>query len=450
MTSSERLESFWEKYDMLPPGSRVLCAVSGGADSVCMLHLLSRRNDISVFCAHYNHQLRGGESDRDEAFVRSLCGDLGIECVCGRGDVSARAKEMRLGTEEAARKLRYEFLEMSAGKLGADRIATAHNADDNAETVLLNLARGTGLSGLCGIPPVRGKIIRPLLLWSREDIMAYLDKNGLEHVEDSTNGSDDYSRNRLRHHVLPVLREINSGASANISRACGLLREDEAYLSGCAQSFIDEELRDGCIPVSRLMKLPESVIMRVFRKLCGPSLGENHARALLDICRGGRTHAAADIPGRRAVKDRDRLIFTAVPPGSIAERELRPGQTLEIPEAAVKIICEHGIFHGEINKTFNTFLFKSESICGRISVASRHDGDKVELQGRKCVKSLKKLFLEAGIPLDRRGLIPVLYDEKGVIAVCGFGAAQRCRPQEGDSIIKAEVIQLDGREKNGK
>ena len=208
---TENFKRFTEKYDMLPQGARVLCAVSGGADSVCLLHLL-KSGGADVFCAHFNHRLRGAESDRDEDFVRRLCAELGVELFAGAGDVAEYAARNSMGTEEAARKLRYNYLFDTAAKCGAGRIATAHNAEDNAETVLMNLARGTGLRGIGGIPPRRGKIIRPLLQTTRDEIILYLEENGLEHVEDSTNAADGYARNRLRHYVLPVLRQQNAGA----------------------------------------------------------------------------------------------------------------------------------------------------------------------------------------------------------------------------------------------
>ena len=194
------------------PSGRVLCAVSGGADSVCLLHSclrLARGGDTTVCAAHYNHCLRGGESDRDERFVRSLCASLGVELRVGRGDVAAYARGRGMGTEEAARELRYAFLEEAADELGCGYILTAHNADDNAETMLMALVRGSGPRGLAGIPPRRGRILRPMLGATRAEIEAYLAENGLEHVEDSTNECTDYTRNRIRKLCMPVLREIN-------------------------------------------------------------------------------------------------------------------------------------------------------------------------------------------------------------------------------------------------
>jgi tRNA(Ile)-lysidine synthase len=201
--------AFAEKHDMLPKGGTILAAVSGGADSMCLLHVLinlSARYDLRIEAAHFNHMLRGDESDRDERFVLGECEKLGVPCHVGRGDVSAYARESGMGTEEAGRKLRYDFFYETAKKIGASRIATAHNGDDNCETVIMNMLRGTGLTGLCGIPPVRGIVIRPLLTVTRSGIEEYLRENNIPHVEDSTNRSDDYTRNRIRHRVIPALR----------------------------------------------------------------------------------------------------------------------------------------------------------------------------------------------------------------------------------------------------
>ena len=199
------------QYAMLPAGCRVLCACSGGADSTALLHLLCSMPRVTVVCAHFNHRLRGAESDRDEAFVRSMCERLGVDCVCGGEDVAAAAAARGAGIEETARALRYAFLEETAVKCGCDRIATAHHAEDNAETVLMNLVRGSGLRGLCGIPPVRDGVIRPLLNATRKEILEYLAENGLSYVDDSTNELDDCARNRIRHRGAYLRR---GGASA--------------------------------------------------------------------------------------------------------------------------------------------------------------------------------------------------------------------------------------------
>ena len=430
------------EYGMLPEGAKILCACSGGADSVCLLHLLQQTEGVSVACAHFNHGLRGAESDRDEAFVKELCAGLGVPCVTGCGDVAEYAGENGLGIEEAARELRYAFLEKTAAELGCDRIATAHNAEDNAETVLLNLIRGSGTKGLCGIPPVRGNVVRPLLTVTRAEIEQYLSENGLAHVEDSSNRGDDYTRNRIRHHILPLLRAENSAAVENIGTAAELLRADEALLSAQAEAFLTEHCgADGAVPVSGLLSLPKPVGARVLRRLC-PGAGKTHVDAVYMLCMNRAVHGEADLPGMRVVKDYDLLRFNTAQAEPISRRELPEGETV-LPEGW-RIRCSRSSAASkEIHNSFNTFLFKSESICGRIYVASRGDGDKVRLLGRGCTKSLKKLFQESGLPLDERTKTPVLYDDAGVIAVYGFGIAERCAASAGDSVIRVEITEIE-------
>ena len=199
-----------KKYSMTETGDEVIAALSGGADSVCLLLALNELKEtlgIKLSAIHVNHCLRGNESDRDEQFCRDLCGRLRIPLICGRFNVKEEAENRKISTELAARDIRYRFFqENSSGK----KIATAHTANDNAETVIFNLARGTGTKGIAGIPPVRGNIIRPLINVTRSQIENYLKEKNQEYVTDSTNLTDDYTRNIIRHIVIPVIEQINS------------------------------------------------------------------------------------------------------------------------------------------------------------------------------------------------------------------------------------------------
>ncbi len=438
----EKVRRFCADHNILHSGSRVLCACSGGADSTALLHMLCTMDGVSVVCAHYNHCLRGAESDRDEAFVKELCRSLSVPFVCERGDVAACAAAQGIGTETAARTLRYAFLERAAEENGCAFIATAHNARDNAETILMNLIRGSGLRGLCGIPPVRGKLIRPLLTLDRAEIEAYLAENGLDHVEDSTNADEDYClRNRIRHRVLPLLLAENPAALENMSAASELLRADEEYLSALAESFMMGQTDDG-VSVTGLLALPEPVQTRVALRLC-ETPSRHAAEAVLALCRSASPHGAADLPGVRVEREYDRLIFGAAEtPKRLKRRELRPGETL-LPEAGLRLRCTETVYQKEIHKSFNTFYFKNAKICDKLYITSRLEGDSVRLQGRNCMKSLKKLFSEAHIPLERRGVTPVLRDGAGVAAVYGFGAAERLAPEEGDAVLCVEITEIE-------
>lgn len=426
---------------MLPRGEKILCAVSGGADSVCLLHLLREKSEsfgFGLIAAHFNHRLRGAESDRDEEFVKKLCADLNIEIVIGSGDVREYARKMHLGIEESARELRYAFLEETAEKSGASRIATAHNANDNVETVLLNLARGGGTRGLSGMPPVRGKIVRPLLQTTRAEIEAYLEKRGLSHIEDSTNALDEYARNRVRHRIAPELEGLNPGYVRNISRACQSLREDDEFLDSLAQKFLDENKTKNGISAPALHELPKPVSARVLQKLGGGRFSQKHITALRGLCTPGMSGKSLDLPGMRIVREFDSLIFFPEKTGKIETMTVFPGMKENIGES-LSLKCEYIEKCREVNSSLNTFYFKYADICDRIIVRPRKPGDRIRLKGRGCTKELKKLFAESELPASSRDSIPVIADAQGPIAVYGFGVSERCAAEPGADVLKITI-----------
>lgn len=414
-------------------GGRVLCAVSGGADSMCLLHLLLARG-TDVVAAHFEHGIRGAESLADAAFVERWCRERGIECVVGHGDVPGCASENGLGIEEAARRLRYAFLERTAEEKGCGCIATAHNADDNAETMIFNLCRGTGLAGLRGIPERRGSIVRPLLGVTRAEIERYLEDNGIPHVEDSTNSSDDYSRNLIRHRVTPALREINPEMVRAAARTARLLRQDEDCLDSMAADFVRSRFDGESLPLRELNALHPAVASRVIRRLAGGGLAMEHVESVLRLCQSGEL-GFADIPGRRLRCESGRLWLTAAESVKLERRELRVGQSVVIPEAGLIVTAKNGFFCGEVNDLFKTYYFKCENINSAVTVGGRENGGSVRPQGRRCTKSLKSLFLEAGYTQKQRDATPVLRDGQGVLAVYGLAIDERMRPLPGDRVM---------------
>ena len=260
MKTIDKLGSFCDSHGMLQRGQRVLCAVSGGSDSVamlCMLLQVAAERSLSIEAAHYNHRLRGEEADRDENFVRSLCAKLGVRFHSESGDVAQRAGELGTGIEETARRMRYEFLMRTAERIGADVISTAHTSNDNAETVLMHLARGSGARGLAGIPPVRGKIIRPLLCLTRQEVQEYLTRNGIDHVEDSTNDDPSYTRNRVRIELMPLFHAMNPSFAQDVLSLSELLRADDAFLDSLAWDFLTAQEK-GSIDAQALCALAGS------------------------------------------------------------------------------------------------------------------------------------------------------------------------------------------------
>ena len=289
---------------LLPAGCTVLCAVSGGADSVCLLDLVRRLGNVTVLCAHFDHGIRGAESARDAAFVEALCKEWGVPFFPGRGDVPAYAAANGLSIETAAREVRYAFLERTAKEHGADVIATAHNLNDNAETILFRMARGTGLRGLTGIPARRGSIVRPLLQTPRREIEEYLPARGIPHVEDSPPAATDAARNRIRLDVLPRLESIHPGAVAGIARMSETLAEDEAFLASLAEEKL--ALWGEAIPGAELCALPRPVARRALARWLGGELSRERFDALLRFA-AGDGDGVLELPGRRVRRELGQL-----------------------------------------------------------------------------------------------------------------------------------------------
>lgn len=428
---------FLHRHGMLPTGTRVLCALSGGRDSVYLLHRLlelAPERGLTVAAAHLNHCLRGAESHRDEAFVRELCEQLNVPLTVERRDAAAYARAHHMGLEEAAREVRYAFLEQTRQAMDCDVIATAHHAGDQAETVLLHLLRGSGTRGLAGIPPVRGRIIRPILDVPRREIDAYLRERQIPFVEDSTNAEELCPRNVLRSRVLPVLEELNPAFPEHAAAAAELLREDEAYLDSLATGFLDTAFDGESVDAEGLRTLPWPVASRVIRRLWGRELSRRHVEQLLSACEGTQPKCV-QVPGATAVYERGRLYLRA------PEEDTPAPITLTQPSGTciwgdTRITWETLDHPGEIHNSFTIFDLKYESINGSMYLTGRQPGDAFAPAGRGCTKTLKSLFQERGLTRRQRSLVPVFRDDSGILAVAGFGIARRCVPEAGRKVIR--------------
>lgn len=424
----------------LPLDGKILCAVSGGADSMCLLHMIYSRG-LEVVAAHYEHGIRGEEALRDAGFVEEWCREKSIECIVGHGDVPSYAAAHGLGTEEAARELRYRFLEETAARLNCKYIATAHNADDNVETVIFNLARGGGSLGLKGIPRSRGRFIRPLLDVSRREIEGYLEENSIPHVEDSTNASDDYSRNLIRHQVSPVLRKINPELHLAVARSSKLLEEDEDCLSSMAEEFIREHYDGESLPLKELAQLHRALASRAIRRLCRERLSYEHVQQALKLLEGSELKYL-DLPGQRLRREQGRLFFREPEIISLPDRELRAGEWTAVPELGLELLAEYGDKSGEVNGLFKTCRLKCENISSSLYCTGRKDGDRLRPAGRGCTKSLKSLFNEAGYTQARRSRSLVLRDDKGILAVLGLCLDERAAAAPGDAVLSIKIREI--------
>ncbi|MBQ4577655.1 MAG: tRNA lysidine(34) synthetase TilS [Clostridia bacterium] len=396
------------RFELVSPGDRVLCALSGGADSVCLTHLLAQaaqKRGFTVAAAHFSHGLRPESAEQERALCQRLCDRLGLELFCGKGDTAAYAKARGVGTEEAARALRRAFLLETADRWQATSIATGHHLEDSAETLLFNLIRGTGGQGLQGIPPRNGRFIRPLILAEKAEILRYIGEHRLEYADDPTNFTGDNARARMRREVFPALREINPKAAVHLARiALDNWQRDEGLRQQAAELAAGGELS-----VPRLLAVPEEAAVRALQsaqRACGGRMLERpHIQGLLSLCRGSHPSGEVHLPGSRAVRRYDRLVFTRegsipVPPPLI----LRPGET--------------GGFGGwEI-----TFV----SGEGELTVRSRREGDVITLPYG--TKTVKKLLIERKIPKDLRDTIPILCHNETILAVGDLCTA--CLPEE--------------------
>ena len=455
-----------DEYDMLPPGCTVVCAVSGGADSICLLHRLNQLRAIRPFtlvAAHYNHHLRGAESDRDEAFVKRWVEDWcgpdpaagqpplpAVRLITGGGDVSGEAKRLGLGLEETARRMRYAFLEEAARAVGADRIATAHTADDNAETVLLHLIRGSGLQGLTGIRPRQGRLVRPLLTTTRREIEDYLELYHIPHVEDSTNQDDAYTRNQVRHQVIPLLDEINPWFVPRMADTIRYLRSDNDYLSAQAAAVARRArpAGDGGLSISAalLASQPDPIAVRIVSCLLG-RLGEfqfraAHLTAVVALSRSPAPSGAVSLPHSltaRRVYGELILVRGARRSPPFAPVSLSvPGEAV-LPSIGWTIACRRAEAPEQPPDTPDHFFLNPSRLTGPLVIRPRLTGDTITLPRRRA-KTVKKLLIDAKVPRWDRDRLPLLADASGPLWLAGFGPDQGRLSSSGAPAL--EVIAL--------
>lgn len=402
------------------PARGLLIALSGGADSVVLLHLASRHREhfgYRLEALHVHHGIRGAEADQDLGFCQDLCRSLNVPLTVAKYNIPALAAAEKAGLEETARRYRYLALAKVAAAHSLDRIATAHTATDNTETVLLQLARGT--ASLHGIPPVRDAYIRPLLSVTRREILSYLNEYNLPHMEDSTNESDAYSRNLIRHRVLPVLRQLNPRAEEAFGRAAAHAREDDDYLRSLAAPYAEQG------EVQEIASLPAPLRSRALIARCEllgiGSLSESHVDALVRLCTDAIPHASLSLPGGAVAIEDGLLVRRSECPAveewevilHLGENPLPDGSVLCVMhenEAEFKKYIAHqqNIYKLLINTTLNF-----DTIEGTMVARGRRSGDRILSGGIH--RNVKKLFCDGKIPVADRGLSPLIGDDNGIL-----------------------------------
>lgn len=438
---AEKAYAFTMKNGLFSAGSTVIVGVSGGADSMALLHVLHtwRDGNLRVVAVHVHHGLRGEEADRDEALVRAYCAENGIDYVCDRVNVRALSDEMGVGEEEAGRRVRYDTFERIRAAENADVIATAHNADDATETVLMHILRGCGVGGLRGIPAKRGRIVRPLLDCTRSEIESYCAEHSVPYIVDSTNADQTYTRNRVRHQLLPLLREMNPSVDAALSRLRESAAQDEAFFAALAErALADARLEDGSLSRTAFLRREKPVRVRMWKAFllqngC-ESYTERHIDALeaaLSVDRG--TVYLAD--GYSVCVSADRIkCFSkqrqsdtlCVSVDSLPFRLYFNGRE----HVLQRMSCEEIANLQNVHKKFFHYAIDCDRIQGSLTVRCRRDGDRFHPAGRKVGKTLKALFQELRIPTYDRDTALLLCDEVGIVLMPGVACDSRVCPND--------------------
>ena len=464
----ERIKAYVEKWHMLQSEDCVIVGVSGGADSVCLvLVLLELQKSLGfrMVAVHVNHGLRGEEADADEAYVKQFCKEYGILFESYFADVELFAKKRKQSTEEAGREVRREFFGQALQKHGGTKVALAHHQDDNAETLLLNLTRGTGLKGLGGIAPKNGSIIRPLLCVRRKEIEEYLKEHKVLYCKDKTNDSDEYARNRIRNHVIPYLEEeMNPKTVEHMNETMEQLRQLQDFLDEQTDAVWErcvEKIKQGyLIPKEAYDRMPQVVqplvLKRVLVEVSGreKDLEAVHVKQLQELFEkqtGRKVHLPYQMEAQRvydgiyvALQKTDYIEKTEDIVFKMTDMEAR----FRVKDTAIQ--CRITDKHFLPSKTFeksNTARFDCDIIEHDICFRTRQEGDYITIHPDGRTQKLKSYFVNEKIPRDERDEILLVADGHHILWIVGY--RQNCLYQIKDSTKKVLEININEGENHG-
>ncbi len=471
MTLSARVLRTVRRHALIARGGRVVVALSGGPDSVALVHLLlelQAAGELSVAgLAHFNHQLRGPDADGDEAFCRAMAAALGLPIEVGRGDVRALARDGRRSVEDAARAARYGLLEEAADRLGADVIAVGHSADDQAETFLLRLIRGAGARGLAGILPRSGRVVRPLIDIPRVDLRQYTAGRQLDSRENTSNSNLEIPRNRVRHELLPYLqREFSPGISGVLAREAAIARADEDRLQqesiDLAASIVLRSKDAVDVDTAALTSLHPALASRVARmalQVGAPDafIGFDHIDRLLRFAREGSPGSAMSLPGQQAVHRGNRMVLGPEPPRESSARQPNSFRfPLSIPgevtlgdqgwaisaERAERLDWPGG--PGLARSAHVAVALESSSLP--LAIRSRRPGDRFRPLGLGHGKKLQDFLVDRKVPREARDSLPLVVDrDDRIVWVVGESVAEDFRVTEPSrAVILLKARRLGG------
>ncbi len=429
----EKVRKTIYENSLVNKGDTVLCAVSGGADSICLLHVmlaLREELDLKIAVANVNHLIRGEESDRDSNFVKKVCKDYGVECYHREYNVIRISKERKIGEEECGRILRYEFFEEVSRKLGDAKIATAHNFDDCAETILFRMARGSSPTGLHGIRYSRQNIIRPLLDVKRSEIEKYLRDKNLNWCEDSTNALPIYARNKIRLSVIPLLEEISAGAAHKIVQSSKMIAEDNEFLENEAEKLLQKCFFETYLLVKPVIEAP----LPIGRRVAAHVLKEWNAQVTFERVESFLEFLKKD-SGKRfditkkvyAEKNYDKVCLRTSEAQGAYVSVLTEKSPLLDKEWGLEVV----ITDIPSKKTGNSMaLFDADEVKPPFVVRYRQNGDKMRLKGISGTKKLSDIFSDEKINRYERDYIPVVEKDGEILYLCGLRQSEKFNVSE--------------------
>ncbi len=451
---------------MLSGRERVLIALSGGPDSVCLLYILKNLNEgirLDLHALYVNHGLRPEEAVREIEFCKNLCAMLNLPFLTKCIDVKFYAKEKKLNIQEAARELRYRVFEETARELDAQKIALGHTADDQAETLLMRLLRGTGPAGLSGIPPVRGKFIRPLIEVQRKEIEQYLGEERVDFIVDSSNLKRDYLRNEIRLSLMPRIKEINPNIIDTLSRTASIFREEERYfeilVAKALMKLMSRKTNSRIeLFLSPLAAMEKIILRRTLRKAIGETTGLRginfiHIEDIIELVRRGKAGDRLYLPhGIRAIKDYSTLILTSDPPVKLDTYTMEVPGEMVLKEAGSLIRAtiqesqelEEKYLTSTLESRLSTAaVFDADRLIFPLAVRPRKEGDFFYPLGFGKKKKIQDFFVDEKVPRDERDAIPLIVSGENIIWVIGYRGDERFKvTDETKRVLRLEVKKL--------
>jgi len=449
-----------KKNGIIKKGDSLVVGVSGGPDSVCLLHVLWSLKadlDLKLAAVHINHMLRGDESDRDESFVKKLCSDLNIRLWCKCIDINRVSKEKGISLEEAGREERYKYFELVADSIEANKIAVAHNKNDQAETVLMNIIRGTGLDGLKGMDYVRGRIVRPILDIERSEIENYIRERKLDTVTDSSNLKNIYARNKIRLDVIPNIDKLFAcNLIKSIDRMNKLVKDDLNFIDDEVKKLyysavLKKENGEVELLLDKIKRIHIAIKRRLIRKAICEARGNIkgiesvHIESVLDIINFGKVGSRIDLPGLKVRRTYGSIKFY--------KKEILPCSfdfeaVLNIPGLTKigngKYFVESSIItnydisdYKRVKSSSLVQFFDYDKLCKGINIRKRKEGDLFKPINSSGTKKLKKYFIDNKIPRELRDNIPLIAKAQEIIWIIGYKISDKFKVTENTkSVLK--------------